>query len=97
MPRYKLRTDNNQAEIVRQLNQIPGVQCDVIGKPVDLVIGYRGRNFFVEIKRPDKINQPSAYTKAQREWIKNWPGQVRVASSFDEIWTLISGAYVEPR
>ena len=93
MPRYAKRTDQNQKDIVRLLNDIPGCKCYVLGDPLDLLIGYRGYNFLVELKRPDKINQDSRYTKKQKEFIPTWPGQVRVAKDFDEIWTLITEGY----
>ena len=91
--RYAKRTDDNQAEIVKQLNDIPGCACYVLGDPLDLLIGFRGHNYLVEIKRPDKINQPSSRTKKQKKFIPNWPGQVRIASTFDEIYTLITESY----
>ncbi len=90
---YAKRVDDNQLEIVRLLNQIPGVQCDVVGQPVDLLVGYKGKNFLFEIKRKDKIGRASAYTTKQADWIKDWPGQIRVASSFEEIYSVITGAY----
>lgn len=92
-PKYALRVDDNQAEIVKMLNEIPGVKCIVIGEPLDLLIGHRGHNFLVELKRPDKVGRPSSYTEKQKKFLPTWPGQARVASTFDEILTLITKAY----
>ena len=92
-PKYAARVDDNQTAIVKLLNDIPGVKCVVIGEPLDLLIGHRGHNFLVEVKREDRINQPSAYTKKQKEFLPTWPGQARVAATFDEILTLITKAY----
>jgi len=91
--RYAKRTDQNQAAIVQALNEIPGCVCYVLGDPLDLLIGFRGFNFLVEIKRPDKINQPSSRTKKQKKFIPNWTGQVRVASTLEEIVQLLNESY----
>ncbi len=90
--KYAKRVDDNQLELVRLLNDIPGVKCDVLGQPVDLLVGYRGRNYLFEVKRPDKIGRKSAYTEKQKKWLLNWPGHISVVATFDDVWNEISGA-----
>jgi hypothetical protein len=95
-PRYAASVDANQKAIMRQLNQIPGVWAIAIGDPVDLLIGTRKRNFLVEIKLAGKAKHTTRkdiYTKKQRDFLRDWPGQVRVAETFDEIYKLITDAY----
>lgn len=81
------KTDANQKEIVKALEQIPGVEVAEIGKPLDLLIGYAGITHIVEIKNPngkDRIN------KDQAEFIENWPGRrPEVARSLDEVLRII--------
>jgi len=91
-PRYA-SVDANQAEIVRLLNEIPGVKAIVIGEPVDLLVGFRAHNFLVEIKDGNKKKYEHRYTKKQQEFLQFWPGQVRVCEDFEEVMTLITGAY----
>ena len=92
-PKYSAKTDLNQAEIVRQLNDIPGVWAIVIEEPVDILVGYRARNFLFEIKQEHKRDWQSARTQKQKDFLKKWPGQVRVASTFEEIWEVMQRAY----
>ncbi len=49
--KYAKQVDDNQKQIVRELRQIPGVSVYVIGQPVDLLVGYRAKNYLIEIKR----------------------------------------------
>ena len=84
------RTDANQDEIIKLLRQIPGVRVEVIGRPVDILIGYRGHNLLVEIKNKSGRD---TLTDAQRKFIPDWTGQVRVAHTFDEIFKLITESY----
>ena len=47
--RYALRTDKNQSEIISAL-EAAGALVEVIGKPVDLLVGIRSRFAFFECK-----------------------------------------------
>lgn len=89
MARYAEKIDANQKAIVDALKRIG---CDVysIGQPVDLVVGYRARNFLMEVKNPNGKNE---LTDAQKEFIATWRGQVRVVRSADEAIRLVTGVY----
>ena len=93
-PKYAKATDANQKEIVRLLNEIPGVRAVVIGDPVDLLVGYKAKNYLVELKDGSKPDYEHRYTAKQREFLKSWPGQVRVAKSFEEVLDLLMGSYI---
>lgn len=85
--RTAARTDANQAEIVeilrwsgatvQPLHQVGG------GCP-DLLVGFRGRNYLLEVK--DGSKKPSAryLTPAEIDWHDNWRGQVAIVNSADE-------------
>ena len=88
--RRAAKVDANQSEIISLLRQIPGVRVELIGRPVDLLVGYRGHNFLIEVKNK---HGRDTLTDAQRKFIPDWTGQVRVAHTFDEILELIQGAY----
>jgi hypothetical protein len=75
--RRAARTDANQQAIVDAL-RAAGASVEVIGKPVDLLVGYRGRNLLVECKDGQKTPGNRPLTKAQREFIPDWRGQVVV-------------------
>ena len=93
MPKYAARVDANQRDIVRLLEQIPDVTVYVVGKPVDLLVGYQAKNYLFEIKDGNKKDYEHKYTDEQRDFLRDWKGQVRVAKSFEEVWEVMVSAY----
>ena len=88
MPKYAASTDLNQKEIIDALEKI-GCTVVAIRTPVDLLVGYRKRNFLIEVKRPgEKVR-----TESQRRFLEDWNGQVRVCSSPEEAIRLVTEAY----
>jgi len=70
------RSDSNQAEIVQALRDV-GATVDIIGEPVDLLVGFRGRNFLLEVKPDEKAKlRPS-----QQEFFAAWRGEVKRVNS----------------
>lgn len=67
--RYAARTDANQTEIVAALRKA-GAYVWVIGLPVDLLVGHKGRTFLVEVKTTSK----KRLTPLQADFFDNWPG-----------------------
>lgn len=88
--RRAARTDDNQRELVEALKKI-GAKCYFIGKPVDLLVGFRGKNLLLEVKRPDKRGWDSAITKEQKDFIETWPGEVSVCYSIEEAINAVVG------
>lgn len=92
-PRYAPRVDENQKEIVDALEKI-GCKVIVIGRPVDLLVGYRAYNFLIECKNPDtRYGSKDESTPTQRQFFTDWPGQVRKVWSAEEAIKLVTGAY----
>lgn len=78
------QSDPNQKEIVAALRSA-GASVDIIGDPVDLVVGYRGKNFLMEVKRDAKARmQPS-----QVAFMSEWRGQVVRVNSINEALAVI--------
>jgi len=90
MPKYAQSTDLNQSEIVDALRKI-GCQVEIIGTPVDLLVGYRVHNFLLEVKRPGAYVDKRQ--KTQRDFIRDWPGQVRVVETPEEAIRVVTRAY----
>jgi hypothetical protein len=67
--RYAARVDKNQSEIVSALRGA-GAYVWIIGLPVDLLVGYNGQTFLVEIKDGPK----KALTRLQQDFFGNWCG-----------------------
>jgi hypothetical protein len=67
--RHAKRVDANQDQIVVAL-RAAGASVWIIGLPVDLLVGYKGHTFLVEIKRTAK----SRFTPLQRDFFESWCG-----------------------
>ena len=67
--RYAARVDANQEQIVSALRGA-GAFVWIIGLPVDLLVGYKGHTFLVEVKDGSK----KRLTKLQADFFENWSG-----------------------
>ena len=67
--RRAARVDANQEAIVSAL-RAAGAYVWIIGLPVDLLVGYKGHTFCVEIKTDSK----KRLTKLQADFFENWSG-----------------------
>lgn len=85
--RWRARTDQNQAEIVKGLLQA-GCSVESLhrvgGGVTDLLVGRAGKNFIIEIKMPDGKLNPQ-----QVEWHQNWRGQKAVAHTLEECLRIV--------
>jgi hypothetical protein len=73
MTRYALRVDANQRQIISAL-EAAGAQVDVIGKPVDLLVGKHGRWMLMECKDGSKVKSAQELTPAQKKFFARWEG-----------------------
>ena len=81
------RIDANQPAIVRKLKAIgASVQslADVGDGCPDLLVGFRGETFVLEVKDGSKPPSKRALTEDQRVWHGRWRGQVDVVNNEDE-------------
>lgn len=66
MPRYAKKIDNAQPEIVEGLRELPGVSV-ALDKD-DILVGYRGQTFWIEIKSSAKSGLQPSQKKLKAEW-----------------------------
>jgi len=80
--RRAARTDANQKQIVQALRNA-GAFVWVIGRPVDLLVGYKTKTLLMEVKTTRK----SKLTALQEDFFANWPAPslVRVNSPEDAL------------
>lgn len=72
------RVDENQKTIVEGLRAVgASVQTlHQVGKGVpDLLVGWRGENYLLEIKNPRRPKSKRKLNDEQVEWISSWNGQ----------------------
>jgi hypothetical protein len=67
--RYAARVDANQEQIVSAL-RANGAYVWIIGLPVDLLVGYKGHTWLMEVKTDEK----KKLTKLQTDFFANWTG-----------------------
>jgi hypothetical protein len=93
--RRAAKVDGHQAEIVADLRRIPGCSVaitSVVGAGFpDLVIGYRGFNFLVELKDKTQPAHRHELTPDQRVFHENWTGQILKAFTFMDILSFMLG------
>lgn len=75
--RRAARRDANEAEIVGALQAVGATV--VCGEAFDLTVGYRGRNWLLEIKTKQGRLQPF-----QKRMLAEWRGQYTVVRTIDE-------------
>ena len=67
--RRAARVDANQTAVISAL-RAAGAYVWIIGLPVDLLVGYKGHTFLVEIKDGPK----KRLTALQQDFFSNWSG-----------------------
>jgi len=95
MSKYRraARVDDNQNMLVKALRKVPGVTVQT-GKD-DLLIGYSGVTYWIEVKNPERIFnadgslKKNALKPSQEELLDNWTGQYDVAWDLDQILKII--------
>lgn len=88
MRRRAAKVDVNQPAIVKGLRAIPGVSVKPLsavgdGCP-DLLVGFRGRNFLLEVKDPEKPPSKRELTLDQSVFFAGWTGQAAKVETLPE-------------
>jgi len=56
----------------------------------DLLIGFRGRNFLVELKDGDKVPSKRKLRPGQKRWHERWRGQVAKCETWEEVLAVLT-------
>ncbi len=92
--RRAAKIDVNQTEIVKALRSV-GASVQSLastgkGCP-DLLVGFRGVNWLLEIKDGQKVKSARKLTDDQLVWHESWRGKVYVVESVDQALNLLNG------
>ena len=92
MPKYAAKIDRNQPEIVAALRKA-GASVAITstagqGFP-DLVVGYRGVSYLIEVKDGELPPSARKLTTAQVKFRDNWRGHYAVVKSVEEALAVI--------
>lgn len=85
MRAYGNRRDANEPPIVEGLRDVGASVEHLNAKGVpDLLVGYRGRNWLLEIKDPSRKPSERRLTEDQQVWHMLWQGQAVKIETLDE-------------
>lgn len=91
--RRKGRVDGNQSTLVEQLRDIPGVSVCVTSSlgngMTDLVVGFRGANYLIEVKDGSLPPSGQKLTSDEIKFRDTWKGQYSVCNCLDDILKLL--------
>ncbi len=75
--RYAKSRDINEPQIVQALRAV-GASVTQLDKPVDLLVGYRGRTYLMEVKQPGERKRKGGHrytlTPDQKDFYATWKG-----------------------
>lgn len=92
LSRYANQRDSNEKEIVQALERI-GASVYRLDKPCDLLVGYRGVNWLIEVKLPKGPRGGESHSHlndSQVDFQRGWRGQFDVVRSAAEAVFLVS-------
>ena len=87
--RFAAKIDVNQPEMVKTLRSIDGVTVEL--NHDDILVGYKGRTYWFEIKDPNKLfKKDGSFAKgqikpSQQKILDEWHGHYRIVWEMDMI------------
>lgn len=88
------KVDVNQSTLVKQLRSIPGLtvtHTHTLGQGMaDIIVGYQGRNYLLEIKDPNKPPSARKLTPDEERFHREWKGQIAVVETLEDVLTLLN-------
>lgn len=92
MARFRARVDENQSEIVKALRAV-GASVESLaslgGGCVDLLVGFRGVNYLMEVKDGNKSPSRRKLRQDQVAWHGAWRGKTDVVESSEHALKVI--------
>ncbi len=94
--RRAARTDANQTEIVEALRAVGATVAitSMIGDGFpDIVVGYRGENYMIEIKDGSKPPSKQQLTPDEKKFHNIWRGKIDIVISVDEALEIVGAIW----
>lgn len=95
MPQYAKRTDANHTVVVNEIKaalpESTVFDLSGAGRGIsDIIVGFRGRNYLIEIKDSAKAPSARKLTPAQERFHVEWQGQIDVCHNAAEVLAVIA-------
>ena len=88
--RRAARRDANEADIIKALRKTGASVAQIDGEDIpDLVVGFRDRNFWIEVKDPAQPPSKRKLRDGQKLWHDTWRGQRAVVETEEEALAVI--------
>lgn len=90
--RRAAKIDDNQTEIVNALRKVGACVFSTAGQAKgfpDLVVGFKGVNYLLEVKDSNKPPSAQALTPDQVKFHAIWTGQIAVVNSVEQALKVI--------
>lgn len=94
--RQRAKVDANQKEIVKALEEYGATVLHLhqVGKGCpDIAVGWRGVNYFFEIKDGAKFKSERKLTADEKRWHETWRGTVHVIESKEQALMAIGAIF----
>lgn len=85
--RLRSKVDANQPKLVAQIRKL-GATVKVVSQLkrfCDIVVGYQGKNYLIEIKDPDKPPSQRKLTPDEIDFHMEWEGQIDVVHTIEDV------------
>lgn len=92
--RRAAKVDANQSEIVDALRKIGASVTPIhtVGKGCpDLIAGFRGKNFLLEVKDGSKPPSARKLTDDEAIWFGNWKGEAHIVETAEQAIAILMG------
>ena len=99
LARYSNQRDGNEKNIVDAMQSV-GASVYRLDQPCDLLVGYRGKNYLIEVKLPLGPRGGAAHSKlndVQEEFAATWRGQFEIVRSPEDAIEAITGSVIRTR
>ena len=86
------RVDDNQKEIVQLLRKF-GCSVYIVSQLkgfCDIVVGWNGHNYLLEIKDPNKPPSQRKLTPKEKKFHEDWQGQISTVMTFGDCMKILS-------
>lgn len=88
----RARTDSNHSQIIKDLRKLHSVTVKSVAsikKFCDIIVGYKDRNYLIEIKDGEKPPSQRKLTPDEKEFHDEWTGQINIALNINDILNII--------